>query len=373
MAENTSVFSKEDTLITELSALYEQWGYRKYSMAKFEEYSFYSDNRDFLTDKGVIAFNNSDGRLLALKPDITLSIVKNAKIGSGLTKLYYNESVFRLSESSKDFKEIKQTGVELLGDVDNYLTAEIIMLAALSLNAVDSDYALCLSHMAFIPCVLKALNLPEDKNKRVVRCVKEKNAHDLAAICRECRIEEAKIELLTDLLAVGGNISDALGKLKALAAGQEMLDACAELEFICSSLTACGAIKNVFIDLSVMNNIDYYNGIIFHGYVRNAPARVLSGGRYDNLACKIRESIGAVGFAVYLDNLNLYYKRTREYDTDILIIAPPRAADSLLLKKVNEFISEGLSVRVEHEAPGACKAKRTLYLADGELKEAEKC
>jgi D-3-phosphoglycerate dehydrogenase len=52
---------------------------------------------------------------MALKPDITLSIVKNAKLGDALTKLFYNESVFRMTESSNDFKEIKQTGVEVLG------------------------------------------------------------------------------------------------------------------------------------------------------------------------------------------------------------------------------------------------------------------
>ena len=373
MATSSSVFSKVDTLTTELSALYEQWGYRKYSMAKFEEYSFYSDNRDFLDGKGVIAFNNSDGRLLALKPDITLSIVKNAKIGSGLTKLYYNESVFRLSEATKDFKEIKQTGVELLGSVDNYLTAEIIMLAALSLDRIDSDCALCLSHMAFIPGVLKTLNLPEQQNKRVVRCIREKNTHDLVTICRECKIGEDKIDLLTKLLAVGGSINESLGQLRALSVTDEMLAACNELEFVCNSLSSCNAAGNITIDLSVMNNIDYYNGIIFHGYVRKSPARVLSGGRYDLLASKIRESIGAIGFAVYLDNLNLYYKRTREYDADILIIAPTGKADCSLLARVNEFTSQGLSVLVEQEAPKVCRAKKTFRFDNGELKEAVKC
>ena len=42
-------------------------------MSKFEEYGFYSDNRDFLSTDGIIAFNNSAGKLMALKPDITLS------------------------------------------------------------------------------------------------------------------------------------------------------------------------------------------------------------------------------------------------------------------------------------------------------------
>ena len=69
----------EDRLPLELSKLYEQFGYQKYCMSKFEEYGFYSDNRDFLSTDGIIAFNNSAGKLMALKPDITLSIVKNAR------------------------------------------------------------------------------------------------------------------------------------------------------------------------------------------------------------------------------------------------------------------------------------------------------
>ena len=95
MTEFLATLSKEDSLTYELSMLYKQWGYKEYRMAKFEEYSFYSDNRDFLSSKGILAFNNSDGRLMALKPDITLSIVKNAKLSGSLTKLYYNESVFK--------------------------------------------------------------------------------------------------------------------------------------------------------------------------------------------------------------------------------------------------------------------------------------
>ena len=80
MEEFLATMSKEDSLTYELSMLYKQWGYKEYRMAKFEEYSFYSDNRDFLSGKGILAFNNSYGRLMALKPDITLSIVKNAKL-----------------------------------------------------------------------------------------------------------------------------------------------------------------------------------------------------------------------------------------------------------------------------------------------------
>ncbi|MCE2604206.1 ATP phosphoribosyltransferase regulatory subunit, partial [Pseudomonas aeruginosa] len=63
----------------ELRGLYEQYGYKKYKMSKFEEYSLYVENKDFLASDKVITFTDLDGRLLALKPDVTLSIIKNTQ------------------------------------------------------------------------------------------------------------------------------------------------------------------------------------------------------------------------------------------------------------------------------------------------------
>ena len=62
-----------------LRSLYETAGCRKYHMGRFEEYSLYQENRSFLSSEQVITFTDLDGRLLALKPDVTLSIAKTAQ------------------------------------------------------------------------------------------------------------------------------------------------------------------------------------------------------------------------------------------------------------------------------------------------------
>lgn len=371
MSDIFNRFSKEDTLTFELASLYEKWGYSKYRMAKFEEYSFYSDNRDFLTDENVIAFNNSDGRLMALKPDITLSIVKNAKLGDKLTKLYYNESVFRLSPQTKDFREIKQTGVELLGEIDNFLTAQAILLGCESLEKIDENYSMAISHMAFIPGVISSLSIPDSEKKKLVKCVRGNNAHDLIKICSALGVDEEKTALLTSLLAINGDLTEGIDKLRKLSVNEEMKAACDELTFIAESLSLCGLSSKVKIDLTVMNNIDYYNGIIFQGYVSKAPARVLSGGRYDNLVSKIRADIGAIGFAVYLDGLNLYYGKTRQYDYDIAIVAEKRSSE--LLAAVNELALSGKSVVVCDESGSEAKARRYCRFDGSSLTEVEKC
>ena len=50
--------------------------------------------------------------------------------------------------------------------------------------------------------------------------------------------------------------------------------------------------------------MDYDNGLIFQGYLQGAPRPALRGGRYDLLARKFTPGAGAVGFAVYLDELD---------------------------------------------------------------------
>ena len=369
MNEFLSTMAKEDRLTYELSMLYKQWGYKEYRMAKFEEYSFYSDNRDFLSSNNILAFNNSDGRLMALKPDITLSIVKNAKLTDALTKLYYNESVFRMTESSNDFKEIKQTGVEVLGKIDSYLITEVLSLAAKSLKTIDSNFILSVSHMAFIPSLLAEIKISENAKKEIITCIKGKNAHDLKNICEKCGVDSDKTNLLIRLSGINGKLNSTLAELTALASNEEMKNACDELGFIAEALAGTDIADKLYIDLSVLSNTEYYNGIIFQGYVEKAPKAVLSGGRYDNLAAKLRESTQAIGFAVYLDNLNLYYRKEREYDSDILILFDSDSNSVSLLSTVESFIAKGFSVRVEHNKPEGYKAKTIYSFENGALRE----
>lgn len=368
-----NTFSKENSLTYELSMLYKQWGYKEYRMAKFEEYSFYSDNRDFLSGKGILAFNNSDGKLMALKPDITLSIVKNAKLSDLAAKLYYNESVFRMSESSMDYKEIKQTGVEVLGNVDSYSVAEVLMLAAKSLKKIDENYILSVSHMSFVSSSLAQLDLSKNVKTQILECIKSKNIHDLRSVCRKFNVDEGKTNLLTSLACISGKTDEALAELRNLACNEEMICACNELEFIAASLKKANLADRLFIDLSVLNNTEYYNGIIFQGYVKKSPSPVLTGGQYDKLAGKIRKNTQAVGFAVYLDNLNFYYRQKHELDSDILIVFDSAQSSVALLSIAESFVEKGFSVRVEHSIPQGYKAKTIYMFENGALREVASC
>ena len=75
---------RSERAILELTALYAQYGYREFRMSKFEEYDFYAEYRSFLQEEHILTFHDLSGKLLALKPDITLSIVRCVKEGAPL-------------------------------------------------------------------------------------------------------------------------------------------------------------------------------------------------------------------------------------------------------------------------------------------------
>ena len=90
MTFKEDIIKNDEKAIFTLRSLYQKYGYRQYKMSKFEEYDLYARNKDFLVSDSVITFTEPGGRLMALKPDVTLSIIKNSQDGV-LNKVYYNE------------------------------------------------------------------------------------------------------------------------------------------------------------------------------------------------------------------------------------------------------------------------------------------
>ena len=121
--------SRETLLTSRLGSLYQSCGYENTRVNRFEDYELYARNRSFLRSDRILTFTDTDGRLKAMRPDVTLSIVRNYS-GEALQKVRYTENIFRSDENG--FRQIPQTGLECLGDVDDYIQSEVLMLACRS-------------------------------------------------------------------------------------------------------------------------------------------------------------------------------------------------------------------------------------------------
>ena len=287
-----------------LRALYEGAGCRKYHMGQFEEYALYQENQSFLPSRQVITFTDLDGRLLALKPDVTLSIAKSAQPAPGETKrFYYSENVYRPAAESRTFKEIAQMGVEFLGRVGEAETGQAVALAVRSLEWLSESmgpaWRLEVGHMGYLSGLMDALKVPEAARQGMLARLRARNSHELRAAALTAGLDREGAGALAALLELCGPAAAVLPRAEKACRNGAMRAAVAELR-----AAVAGAGQGVQIDLSLSGEMEYYNGLIFQGYLQGAPRPVLRGGRYDLLARKFTPGVGAVGFAVYLDELD---------------------------------------------------------------------
>ena len=166
--------------------LYEAAGCRKYHMGQFEEYALYQENQSFLPSRQVITFTDLDGRLLALKPDVTLSIAKSAQPAPGETKrFYYSENVYRPAAESHTFKEIAQMGVEFIGRAGEAETGQAVALAARSLawlsESMGPAWRLEVGHMGYLSGLMEALAVPALARQEILARLRARNSHGLRA------------------------------------------------------------------------------------------------------------------------------------------------------------------------------------------------
>ena len=353
-----NMLDSQERIIFALRELYDRCGYRPYKMNKFEEYDLYARNKDFLISDSVITFTDSSGKLMALKPDVTLSIVKNTAGTDSIQKLYYNENVYRVSKGSRAFREMMQVGLECLGDIDDYCITEVILLAARSLLAISGDCVLDISHLGLVTELMDAAGIPAELQAELFRVIGEKNFHELASLCRGAGIPEDRINLLQNVFRLNGSISQVLPRLRELVSGP----AFGQFSRILSVLENTDAANVLRIDFSVVDNVHYYNGFVFKGFIQGVPSRVLSGGQYDKLMQKMRRNCGAIGFAVYADALERLGRSSPEYDVDTVLLYPKDAPAEAIFRKTEALMAQGIQVLALTRLPEQLRYRNLVRL-----------
>jgi len=202
-----------------------------------------------------------------------------------------------------------QTGLECIGNVDDKCVNEVLGLAAASLKAISDKCILTISHQGIISSMVTDLELASSAEKRVFKCITDKNINGISDIC----IGDAA-DRLKKLIATNGLPCDVIPVLRELGCDSASVD---QLERLADVLAQNGYGDMVRIDFSLVNDMAYYNGIVFKGYVSGIPFGVLSGGRYDGLVQKMGRKGGAIGFAVYLDMLEYLPEGSLKSDVEI--------------------------------------------------------
>ena len=211
------LLKNEERAIFNLRSLYRKYGYSPFKMSKFEEYELYVRNKDFLVSDRVITFNDTNGKLMALKPDVTLSIIKNSDDAPNeKKKVFYNENVYRISKNTHRYKEIMQAGLECIGDLSFYDIYEVISLAAETLAQISDRFVLNVSHLGILQKILGDISTEIGFSERAIKLIEEKNSHDLIRLCGEYGIGEDKAKVLTTLVGTSGERNAVLSQLEGI-------------------------------------------------------------------------------------------------------------------------------------------------------------
>ena len=361
MILSEKVLRVEERAVYKMRELYRSYGYLQYKVSKFEEYDLYAKNKSFLVSDKLLTFTDTNGKLMALKPDVTLSIIKNVVANEKSSyKVYYDERVYRTTSSGDGFGEIMQTGLESIGNIDAFAQSEVVMLAMKSLEGISEDYLLDISNMSFLEGLLESAGVDSAVMSDFLALIGSKNVPAIKALCAKCNISAENAERICKASSMYLPIKSALDEIKPLLDGEKMQAAYDELYELYLILSSYGLTDKLYVDFSIVNDMNYYDGIIFKGFINGIYDSVLSGGRYDRLMEKLGKKMGAIGFALYLDQLERFGASDDGYDVDVLLLYGEDTPVAQVISAVNRFKADGKTVRATNTLDKSVSYKK-LY------------
>ncbi|HIV67753.1 MAG TPA: ATP phosphoribosyltransferase regulatory subunit [Candidatus Butyricicoccus stercorigallinarum] len=288
--------------------LLEARGYDEIITPSLEYYDVFVQAGSSIGQEKMYKLTDRNGRLLVLRPDNTTPIARvvTTKLdGDALPlRLYYIQKVHRAGSFHRGHStEVMQAGAELLGAKGMIADLDILTAAFEALAAVKGEpFRIELGHAAIYKALISSLDVDAETEEAIRSHIENKSYAALGDVLEPFRDRDAYQALKAMPTLFGGG--EVLEEVARLTDNSEVLRAVEYLRDLIDAITTAGFGENVMIDLGLVQEIDYYTGMMFRGYMGGAGAPVLVGGRYDNLCEKFGKDIPATGFAIDIDALS---------------------------------------------------------------------
>src|SRR5215813_2754644 len=289
-------------------AVFEAWNYEEVITPSVDYYDLFEQGMGQREAQRGFRFTDNDGRLLALRPDVTSSVARMAATllseRPRPLRFCYAAPVFRQQPQSHAEwrRENTQLGCELIGVNGHTADLEVLRLAAeiLARLNLDSSYCITINNVEIFNGVATQLNLAERPREELRRLIDTRETAELQRFLQSFSHNEARAFLQPTQLT---------GKREVIQAAREVitnsrsLAALDSLEKLWAALEAHGLTDRFEIDLSDVSSLDYYTGLSLKVFVHGAGTSVGRGGRYDGLTGSFGRAEPAVGFVLNLDAL----------------------------------------------------------------------
>jgi len=347
----------EDTAMS----VFDGWSYEEITTPSVDYYDLFEFGMGHREAARAFRFTDTDGRMLALRPDVTSSVARAAAtLLAGRARplrLCYTGQVFRQQSPSHAQwrRESEQLGCEQIGSGQGAADIEMLTIAAEVLKRLKlhNRISITLNDVGIFNGVAGRLALDPVARDRMRHLIDIRDMEDLRRFLASYAQEE-EAGAFARLVERPGK-AEALAEARRLIKNTRSTEALARLERLWSVIEALGLTDQFEIDLGDLSGLDYYTGLTFKVYIEGIGTRAGSGGRYDHLTANFGRPEPAIGFVLDLDAITDALSRSSVFPP---AQEPERAAerpsgDDLSALFVQALEQRAKGVRVRLDAKGA--------------------
>jgi len=317
-------------------------------------------------ERRMMRFLDRDGRLLALRPDVTTAVARvvaqRYRDADAPLRFSYFTAVFREEASMRGSeREYDQAGVELVGAAGPLADSEVVglladALARCGLVAAEID----VGHAGYLRGF--ADELPAAAREDFAAAARDGDFVRALGLARGAGLAAKRATALERGLRHRGP-DVAAARADAPTGSLAALD---ELDTLVPLFEAAGIGAAVRFDLGFVPALPYYSGVVFQVTAPGLGFPVAAGGRYDGLLGRFGAERPATGFAINVPHLHqavLAAGWSPEGDAALLLLEP--SADAVATVRVATALRRsGIAVCIGPNAEHAGREVRAGRVVD---------
>ena len=298
-----------------LRELFRGNAYQEVETPTMEFYDAFSSDKA-LPQETMFKFFDQQGRILVLRPDITIPIARVAATKCREMdyplRFSYIGNVFRYNDfGGGKQNEFTQAGVEILGTNTPESDAEVI---AVAINAMKTagleNFQVDIGQVEFFKGLMEETGLSDESIEQIRVLIESKNFVGVGELLNGCSIREDLKKLILELPGFFGS-TDVIDKVEAMKVNKRSRDALENIRQVLGILEDYGLSQYVSVDLAMLRGLDYDTGIIFRGFTYGIGFPVLTGGRYDRLVEEFGMECPATGFSLGVNMIMMALQRQK--------------------------------------------------------------
>ncbi len=292
-------------------------GYKEIETPTIEFYDTFGGERGLINQESMYKFCDSKGRLLVLRPDLTVPVARlvATKLKDEVLplKCCYIGNTFSFDELGGGRQnEFTQAGCELLGINSPEADAEVVAMAIETVRATGIDeFQIDIGQVGFFKGLMEESGLSEDEIEEVRELIDQKNLVGVEQVMDRHKVKNPLKRIILDLPKLFGS-KDILQKINYEDIGIVATKAIENIKAVLEILEDRNLAQYVSLDFGMVQSLNYYTGIVFRGYTYGVGFPILSGGRYDKLVAKFGRDCEATGFSLGINMVMMALERQKK-------------------------------------------------------------